>query len=74
MKTKFSDNDILCLLKVFLHEATARLMAGASPGRTQQLLDRSIRRRHTSKNDKGQSFGSEKEILHIAFNNQLIYS
>jgi len=30
---------------VFLHEATARLMAGASPTRTHQLLDRSLRRR-----------------------------
>lgn len=31
--------------QVFLHEATARLMAGASPARTHQLLDRSLRRR-----------------------------
>ncbi|XP_036749922.2 sterol regulatory element-binding protein 1 isoform X1 [Manis pentadactyla] len=31
--------------RVFLHEATARLMAGASPTRTHQLLDRSLRRR-----------------------------
>ncbi|XP_036924640.1 sterol regulatory element-binding protein 1 isoform X5 [Sturnira hondurensis] len=31
--------------RVFLHEATARLMAGASPTRTQQLLDRSLRKR-----------------------------
>lgn len=31
--------------QVFLHEATARLMAGASPTRTHQLLDRSLRRR-----------------------------
>ncbi|XP_078228678.1 sterol regulatory element-binding protein 1 isoform X5 [Callithrix jacchus] len=31
--------------RVFLHEATARLMAGASPARTHQLLDRSLRRR-----------------------------
>ncbi|EMP33083.1 Sterol regulatory element-binding protein 1 [Chelonia mydas] len=31
--------------KVFLHEATARLMARASPTRTHQLLDRSLRRR-----------------------------
>ncbi|NXO01927.1 SRBP1 protein, partial [Rhinopomastus cyanomelas] len=30
---------------VFLHEATARLMARASPTRTHQLLDRSLRRR-----------------------------
>ncbi|KAK1799463.1 hypothetical protein P4O66_007682 [Electrophorus voltai] len=34
-------------LKLFLHEATARLMAGASPTRTHQLLDRSLRRRGT---------------------------
>ena len=34
------------LSKIFLHEATARMMAGASPGRTQQLLERSLRRRH----------------------------
>lgn len=32
-------------LQVFLHEATARLMARASPTRTHQLLDRSLRRR-----------------------------
>lgn len=31
------------LPRVFLYEAAARLMAGASPGRTQQLLDRSLR-------------------------------
>ncbi|XP_036134334.1 sterol regulatory element-binding protein 1 isoform X1 [Molossus molossus] len=31
--------------RVFLHEATARLMAGASPARTQQLLGRSLRKR-----------------------------
>nr|XP_033769938.1 sterol regulatory element-binding protein 1 isoform X2 [Geotrypetes seraphini] len=31
--------------RVFLHEATARLMAGASPTRTHQLLDRTLRRR-----------------------------
>ncbi|XP_041943379.1 sterol regulatory element-binding protein 1 isoform X2 [Alosa sapidissima] len=33
--------------RLFLHEATARLMAGASPTRTHQLLDRSLRRRTT---------------------------
>ncbi|XP_062603205.1 sterol regulatory element-binding protein 1-like [Saccostrea cucullata] len=49
------------LPKVFLHEATARLMAGASPTRTQQLLDRSIRRRHPSKTDKGSSEHSESD-------------
>lgn len=36
------------LAQVFLHEATARLMAGASPTRTQQLLDRSLRKRASS--------------------------
>ncbi|XP_053132718.1 sterol regulatory element-binding protein 1 isoform X2 [Hemicordylus capensis] len=34
--------------RVFLHEATARLMARASPTRTHQLLDRSLRRRGAS--------------------------
>uniref|UniRef100_A0A672PNX7 Sterol regulatory element-binding protein 1 n=1 Tax=Sinocyclocheilus grahami TaxID=75366 RepID=A0A672PNX7_SINGR len=33
--------------RLFLHEATARLMAGASPTRAHQLLDRSLRRRAT---------------------------
>uniref|UniRef100_A0A8C4SRX7 Sterol regulatory element-binding protein 1 n=1 Tax=Erpetoichthys calabaricus TaxID=27687 RepID=A0A8C4SRX7_ERPCA len=33
--------------RLFLHEATARLMAGASPTRAHQLLDRSLRRRTT---------------------------
>ena len=32
--------------RVFVSEATARLMAGAAPGRTQQLLDRSLRHRN----------------------------
>ncbi|CAL4175589.1 unnamed protein product, partial [Meganyctiphanes norvegica] len=34
------------LARVFMHEATMRVMAGASPGRTQQLLDRSLRQRY----------------------------
>ncbi|XP_061085872.1 sterol regulatory element-binding protein 1-like isoform X3 [Conger conger] len=33
--------------RLFLHEATARLMAGASPARTQQLLHRTLRHRPT---------------------------
>ncbi|XP_074649964.1 sterol regulatory element-binding protein 1-like [Tubulanus polymorphus] len=36
------------LHRVFLHEATARLMAGANPSKTQQLLDRTIRRRQST--------------------------
>ncbi|XP_025084954.1 sterol regulatory element-binding protein 1-like isoform X2 [Pomacea canaliculata] len=40
---KLSQADKAALPKVFLHEATARMMAGANPARTQQLLDRSIR-------------------------------
>ncbi|KAK5643835.1 hypothetical protein RI129_007680 [Pyrocoelia pectoralis] len=35
------------LPRVFLYEATARMMAGAAPGRTQQLLDRSLRQRYS---------------------------
>ncbi|KAH0632040.1 hypothetical protein JD844_020064 [Phrynosoma platyrhinos] len=41
--------------RVFLHEATARLMARASPTRTHQLLDRSLRRRGPSNLTKGAS-------------------
>ncbi|XP_058985053.1 sterol regulatory element-binding protein 1 [Musca domestica] len=32
--------------RIYLYEAVCRLMAGASPGPTQQLLDRSLRYRH----------------------------
>ncbi|XP_069840351.1 sterol regulatory element-binding protein 1 isoform X2 [Dendropsophus ebraccatus] len=39
--------------RVFLHEATARLMAGASPTRTHQLLDRSLRRRAAPSSKEG---------------------
>lgn len=36
-------------LEVFLHETTVRLMAGASPTRTHQLLEHNLRRRtHSS--------------------------
>ncbi|XP_071445598.1 sterol regulatory element-binding protein 1 [Hetaerina americana] len=51
------------LPRVFLFEATARLMAGASPARTQQLLDRSLRHRHNrssvicGKGDKSHHLG-----------------
>nr|CAD7410649.1 unnamed protein product [Timema poppensis] len=54
------------LPRVFLYEATARLMAGASPGRTQQLLDRSLRNRHNRSSiicgkDKSEDGGGERE-------------
>jgi sterol regulatory element-binding transcription factor 1 len=43
----FSKQNILP--RVFLHEATLRMMAGAAPDRTQQLLDRTLRyRQHKS--------------------------
>lgn len=35
------------IARVFLHEATLRMMAGASPAKTQQLLDRSLRHRYS---------------------------
>lgn len=51
------------LKKVFLHEATARIMAGANPSRTQQLLDQSIRRRFgKNKEDATNSQSLEKFI------------
>lgn len=40
--------------QVFLHEATVRLMAGASPTRTHQLLEHSLRRRTPQSNKQGQ--------------------
>ncbi|XP_064419405.1 sterol regulatory element-binding protein 2 isoform X2 [Latimeria chalumnae] len=39
--------------KLFLHEATVRLMAGASPTRTHQLLEHSLRRRAVQSNKHG---------------------
>uniref|UniRef100_A0A8C3KY05 Sterol regulatory element-binding protein 2 n=1 Tax=Chrysolophus pictus TaxID=9089 RepID=A0A8C3KY05_CHRPC len=44
--------------KVFLHEATVRLMAGASPTRTHQLLEHSLRRRTTQSSKQGQPMAS----------------
>lgn len=35
--------------RVFLHEATVRMMAGAAPGKTQQLLDRSLIQRSSGR-------------------------
>ncbi|KAM8980976.1 sterol regulatory element-binding protein 2 isoform X1 [Sarcophilus harrisii] len=40
--------------KVFLHEATVRLMAGASPTRTHQLLEHSLRRRSAQSSKHGE--------------------
>jgi len=40
--------------KVFLHEATVRLMAGASPTRTHQLLEHSLRRRAAQSTKHGE--------------------
>ncbi|XP_067415698.1 sterol regulatory element-binding protein 2 isoform X1 [Emydura macquarii macquarii] len=40
--------------KVFLHEATVRLMAGASPTRTHQLLEHSLRRRTAQSGKQGE--------------------
>lgn len=55
------------LARVFMHEATMRVMAGASPGRTQQLLDRSLRQRYNKasvicgKERKDGSLSGERE-------------
>lgn len=40
---------VLLTDQVFLHEATVRLMAGASPARTLQLFDRNLRKRRSAK-------------------------
>ncbi|XP_055909282.1 sterol regulatory element-binding protein 1 [Eupeodes corollae] len=54
--------------RIYLYEAVCRLMAGASPGQTQQLLDRSLRYRHARSSiicggkDKNHQFdGGERE-------------
>lgn len=44
--------------QVFLHEATVRLMAGASPTRTHQLLEHSLRRRTAQNTKHGESAGT----------------
>lgn len=35
--------------RIYLHEATLRMMAGAAPNRTQQLLDRSLIQKSSSR-------------------------
>ncbi|XP_044533235.1 sterol regulatory element-binding protein 2 [Gracilinanus agilis] len=49
--------------KVFLHEATVRLMAGASPTRTHQLLEHSLRRRtaQTTKHGEADALPGQRE-------------
>uniref|UniRef100_A0A665W2C5 Sterol regulatory element-binding protein 2 n=1 Tax=Echeneis naucrates TaxID=173247 RepID=A0A665W2C5_ECHNA len=51
--------------KVFLHETTVRLMAGASPTRTHQLLEHNLRRRtHGSFTAEGECVVGERERAH----------
>ncbi|XP_072225097.1 sterol regulatory element-binding protein 2 [Leuresthes tenuis] len=51
--------------KVFLHETTVRLMAGASPTRTHQLLEHNLRRRaHSSFSAEGECVLGERERAH----------
>lgn len=51
--------------KVFLHETTVRLMAGASPTRTHQLLEHNLRRRtHGSYTTEGECVLGERERAH----------
>jgi len=45
--------------RLYLHEATIRLMAGASPGKTQQLLDRSA---VTKAGRRGLVCGKERDV------------
>lgn len=57
--TDGEDPGLECVLpappQVFLHEATVRLMAGASPTRTHQLLEHSLRRRTAQNTKHGES-------------------
>lgn len=48
--------------QVFLHEATVRLMAGASPTRTHQLLEHSLRRRTPQSSKQGQPWGPGSDL------------
>uniref|UniRef100_A0A1A8BE49 Sterol regulatory element-binding protein 2 n=1 Tax=Nothobranchius kadleci TaxID=1051664 RepID=A0A1A8BE49_NOTKA len=51
--------------KVFLHETTVRLMAGASPTRTHQLLEHNLRRRtHSPYSAEGECVVGERERAH----------
>lgn len=51
--------------KVFLHETTVRLMAGASPTRTHQLLEHNLRRRtHSAYTAEGECVLGERERAH----------
>ncbi|XP_011476821.1 sterol regulatory element-binding protein 2 isoform X2 [Oryzias latipes] len=51
--------------KLFLHETTVRLMAGASPTRTHQLLEHNLRRRtHSSYSAEGECILGERERAH----------
>uniref|UniRef100_A0AAQ4RXK4 Sterol regulatory element-binding protein 2 n=1 Tax=Gasterosteus aculeatus aculeatus TaxID=481459 RepID=A0AAQ4RXK4_GASAC len=50
--------------KVFLHETTVRLMAGASPTRTHQLLEHNLRRRTHNSYTAGESLLGERERAH----------
>ncbi|XP_017272086.1 sterol regulatory element-binding protein 2 [Kryptolebias marmoratus] len=51
--------------KMFLHETTVRLMAGASPTRTHQLLEHNLRRRtHSSYSAEGECVVGERERAH----------
>ncbi|KAM4716676.1 sterol regulatory element-binding protein 2 [Anableps anableps] len=51
--------------KVFLHETTVRLIAGASPTRTHQLLEHNLRRRtHGSYSADGECIVGERERAH----------
>ncbi|XP_041360280.1 sterol regulatory element-binding protein 1-like isoform X2 [Gigantopelta aegis] len=52
---KLSQTMKSALPKVFLHEATARIMAGANPACTQHLLNRSIRQ-HSRKSSESDPF------------------
>ncbi|TNN58500.1 Sterol regulatory element-binding protein 2 [Liparis tanakae] len=50
--------------KVFLHETTVRLMAGASPTRTHQLLEHNLRRRPHNSLTAGECVLGERERAH----------
>ena len=50
-----------CLGRLYLHEATLRMMAGASPNKTQQLLDKSASSVKTN-GSRGLVCGRDKDV------------
>ncbi len=74
--TMIDKNHIVCLHfqwarpRVYLHEATVRMMAGAAPNKTQQLLDRSLIQKASARGlICGKGINLEHQTLHGSVSN-----